>query len=93
MIGPPASTGEALARLLEEFGCHLQVALGGPDIDVAEVGCQLRQQPLDVLAQSDTRPRPGARRQCGAGRAGAADDSRRQGNLSPPPVGRAGTAG
>jgi hypothetical protein len=47
-----------MARFLEEFGCHLQVALSGPEIDVAEVGCQLRQKPLDVPPRAIPRHDP-----------------------------------
>jgi hypothetical protein len=58
MVPPLRVTGEAVARLLEEFGCHLQVALSGPEIDVAEVGCQLRQEPLDVPPRAIPRHHP-----------------------------------
>jgi hypothetical protein len=42
--------GKALACRLEQVRRHLQVALGRPDIEVAKVGGELREQSLDVLA-------------------------------------------
>ncbi len=47
---PTATLGKALACRLEQIRRHLQVALGRSDIDVAKVGGELREQPLDVLA-------------------------------------------
>ena len=44
--------GKTLAGRLQEFGRHLDVALGRLDIDVAEVCRELRKQSLDVLAST-----------------------------------------
>jgi hypothetical protein len=49
---------EALAGFLKQFGCQLKVALGGIDVNVAEVGRQLWEQALDVLAGSIPRKHP-----------------------------------
>jgi len=43
MIGPHRVLGEALAGRLQEFGRHLEVALGRPDIEVTKVSRELRQ--------------------------------------------------
>ena len=39
---------KALAGLLQEIGCHVEIALGGFDIDVAEIRRESRQQTLDI---------------------------------------------
>ena len=41
---------KALAGLLQEIGCHVEIALGGFDIDVAEIRRESRQQTLDIPA-------------------------------------------
>src|ERR1700730_15573687 len=57
-VPPLRVTGKTVARLLEEFRCHLQITLSGPEIGVAEVGCQLRQEPLDISASAIPRHNP-----------------------------------
>ena len=42
--------GKALAGLLQEIGCHVEIALGGFDIDVAEIRRESGQQALDIPA-------------------------------------------
>jgi hypothetical protein len=58
MVPPLRVTGKAVARLLEEFGCHLQIALSGLEIDVAEVSRQLRQELMDVPPRAIPRHNP-----------------------------------
>src|SRR5260370_35271122 len=58
-VPPLRVTGKAVARLLEEFRRHLQITLSGPEIGVAEVGCQLRQEPLDIMPNAIPRHNPG----------------------------------
>ena len=41
---------EAHAGFAQQFGGHAEVALGGGDIDVPQIRCQLRQQLLHVGA-------------------------------------------
>jgi hypothetical protein len=43
---------EAKAGFLKQFTGHAEVALGGADIDVSKIRCQLRQQFLDVRASA-----------------------------------------
>jgi hypothetical protein len=57
-VPPLRVTGKAVARLLEEFRRHLQITLSGPEIGVAEVGCQLRQEPLDIMPSAIPRHNP-----------------------------------
>ncbi len=42
--------GKTLAGLLQEIGCHVEIALGGFDIDVAEIRRESGQQTLDIPA-------------------------------------------
>jgi hypothetical protein len=58
MVPPLRVAGKAAARLMEEFRCHLQIALSGLDIDVAEVRRQLRQELLDVPPSTIPRHNP-----------------------------------
>jgi len=44
--------GKALAGLLQQIGCHVEIALGRFDIDVAEIRSESGQQALDVPARS-----------------------------------------
>lgn len=39
---------EAQTRFAQQFGCEGEVALGTGDVNVPEIGCQLRQQALDI---------------------------------------------
>jgi hypothetical protein len=50
MIAPHRIQGEALVGRLQEFGRHSEVTLGRSDIEVTQVGSELRKQSLDVLA-------------------------------------------
>jgi hypothetical protein len=52
MVAPRRILRKALAGRLQEFGRHLEVTLGRSDIEVTEVGSELRKQSLDVLAGS-----------------------------------------
>ena len=52
MIAPHRVLGEAVTGRLQEFGRHSKVTLGRSDIEVTEVGSELRKQSLDVLAGS-----------------------------------------
>ena len=44
--------GEALAGLLQKIGCHVEIALGGFDVDVAEIRREPWQQTLDIAART-----------------------------------------
>ena len=92
MVPPLRVTGKAVARLLEEFGCHLQIALSRLEIDVAEVSRQLRQELMDVPPRAIPRHNP-----VHGGRVAQIMQPRRAslhrpGSLSPQPVGHAGIA-
>ena len=50
MIGPHCVLGKAMTGRLQKVGSHLEITLGGSDVDVAKVGRELREQPLNVLA-------------------------------------------
>src|SRR5271166_5814793 len=50
MIASDRVLGEALTGCLQEFRRHLEVTLGRSDIEVTEIGSELRKQSLDVLA-------------------------------------------
>jgi hypothetical protein len=41
---------KAIASLLQEFRGHAQVHLRGPDMDMAEINRQEREQPLHIRA-------------------------------------------
>ncbi len=50
MIASHRVVGETLAGRLQEFGRHSEVTLSRSDVEVTEVGSELRKQSLDVLA-------------------------------------------
>ena len=41
---------KALAGFVKQLRCHRQIALGGRDVDMAEISCQLWQQTLHICS-------------------------------------------